>query len=152
MPKRLTPRGVPARKSRVCADLVQAYRNTTYGVDAAAPFAVFVGQASGPLLSLMAQNECHSAAYITACNPMGRRLADGDNARRQVALAAYLRHNGYRFLHGKGQGADRRWQAEPSFLVFGIPLQMAKALGCRWRQNAILWCGADAVPQLVWMR
>ena len=152
MPKRLTPRGVPARKSRVWADLVQAYRNTPYGVAAATPFAVYVGQASGPLLSLMAQNECHSAAYITACNPMGRRLADGDNARRQVALAAYLRHNGYRFLHGKGQGADRCWQAEPSFLVSGIPLQMAKALARRWRQNAILWCGADAVPQLVWMR
>lgn len=152
MPKRLTPRGVPARKSRVCADLVQAYRNTTYAVGVATPFAVYVGQASGTLRSLMAQHQCQSAAYITACNPSGRCLTDGQNAWRQAALAEYLRRSGYVFFSGQGKGADAYWKAEPSFLVLGIPLQMAKALARRWRQNAILWCGADAVPQLVWMR
>lgn len=154
MPKRLTPHGVPLRKSRVDTNVVRAYRNTRYGVDAATPFAVYVGQASGPLQCLMAQHHCHSAAYITACNPTGRCLADGQNARRQATLANFLRRSGYEFLQGQGQGqgANTHWTAEPSFLVLGMPLQAAKAVGRRWRQNAILWCGADAVPQLVFMR
>jgi hypothetical protein len=152
MPKRCTPHGVPQRKSRVGVDVVRAYRFTRYGVDADTPFVMYVGQASGPLHDLLEQHRCDSAAYITACNPRSRPLADGVNARRQAALAGYLRHSGYAFWPGEGQGADAGWKAEPSFLVVGMPLQAAKALGCQWRQNAILWCGADAVPQLVLMR
>jgi hypothetical protein len=152
MPKRFTNRGVPARKSRIGADVLQAYRATSYGVDAVTPFAVCVGQASTPLHNLMVLHQCHSAAYITACNPLGRCLGDADNARRQAALAQHLWQKGYVFFTGEGIGVDDRWAAEPSFLVLGIPLLAAKAVGHRWRQNAILWCGADAVPQLVLLR
>ena len=28
-------------------------------------------------------------------------------------------------------------------------LEEAKVLGCRYEQNAVVWCGVDAVPQLI---
>lgn len=152
MPKRLTPRGVSARQTRVCADVVQAYRRTAYGVDADTPFAMAVGQASAPLQGLMARHQCHSVAYITACNPAGRVLADAANAHRQAALAAELQRCGYAFFRGEGRGVDTHWAAEPSFMVLGMPLPLAKTIGRRWGQNAILWCGATGVPQLVLLR
>lgn len=152
MPKRLTPHGVPSRKSRVRTDVVQAYRHAIYGVRAATDFAFYVGQTSTLLQNLMAQHQCHSAAYITACNPKGRRLADRENTRRQAVLAEYLQRSGYLFLPGEGRGADAHWKAEPSFLVLGMSVQVAKAVGRRWRQNAILWCSANALAQLLLLR
>lgn len=152
MPKRLTRHGVSVRKTRIGPDLIQAYRRTAYGVDSDTPFTVHVGQCNGPLQHLMGLQQCHSAAYITACNPASLPLGKANNARRQADLAAYLKRSGYVFLQGQGRGVDIRWEAEPSFLVLGMAPQVAKAVGRRWGQNAILWCGEDAVPQLVLLR
>lgn len=152
MPKRHSPRGVPASKSRISAGVLQAYRRTSYGVQTAQPFAMCVGQVSKPLQSLMTLHGCHSAAYITACNPTGRSVGNAENARRQAALAIHLRQCGYVFFQGEGRGVDTHWAPEPSFLVLGMPLQAAKVVGRRWRQNAILWCGGDAALQLVLLR
>ncbi|MGF6599669.1 hypothetical protein P3T23_004397 [Paraburkholderia sp. GAS448] len=58
---------------------------------------------------------------------------------------------GLRFIDGIGQRPASEW-AEPNFLVPGISLEAAKELGERYEQNAIVWCGADAVPDLVLLR
>lgn len=34
-------------------------------------------------------------------------------------------------------------------LVLGLALEAAKSLGNAYEQNAVIWCGADAVPNLV---
>jgi len=41
---------------------------------------------------------------------------------------------------------------EPSLLVFGLPLETAGPLGKKLDQNAIVWCGGDAVPELILLR
>jgi hypothetical protein len=41
---------------------------------------------------------------------------------------------------------------EASYLIFGLTLEAAKALRTRLEQNAIVWTGADAVPQLILLR
>jgi hypothetical protein len=41
---------------------------------------------------------------------------------------------------------------EPSFLVFGLPLETAGPLGKKLVQNAIVWYGADAVLELILLR
>ena len=41
---------------------------------------------------------------------------------------------------------------EESFLVYGLTLEAAKALGTRLEQNAFIWSGEDAVPQLILLR
>ncbi len=51
-----------------------------------------------------------------------------------------------------GQHPSNSWAGEESFLVFGVSLEAAKALGRRFEQNAIVWSAADAVPQLILLR
>ena len=47
------------------------------------------------------------------------------------------------------QGYDGEWESEDSFLVLGISLEGAQELGAAYGQNAIVWCGEDAIPKLV---
>ena len=35
---------------------------------------------------------------------------------------------------------------------FGLTLESAKRLGCRFEQNGFVWNGADAVSQLILLR
>ena len=37
-------------------------------------------------------------------------------------------------------------------LILGMDLHTARAWGQQWQQNALLYCGADTVPQLVLLR
>jgi len=41
------------------------------------------------------------------------------------------------------------WSAETSYRVLSILLESAKSLGNQYDPNAIVWCGSDAVPQLI---
>lgn len=69
-----------------------------------------------------------------------------------AGIRSGLTARGLQFMPGVGVGADPKWQGEPSVLVLGLPLQHARALGTSYLQNAIVWCGEDAVPQLVLLR
>ncbi|MBV8250682.1 MAG: DUF3293 domain-containing protein, partial [Comamonas sp.] len=44
------------------------------------------------------------------------------------------------------------WPGEASVLIWGMDAPTARAWGEEWQQNAVLWCGADAVPRLLWLR
>ena len=46
----------------------------------------------------------------------------------------------------------QEWPPEPSYLVLGSALDAAKAIGTELRQNAIVWCGPDCLPQLILLR
>ena len=71
---------------------------------------------------------------------------------RQGELTAELIRRGLAFLEGVGQHRSGDWPGEPSFLVLGLALEVAKSLGKHYEQNAIIWCGPDAVPQLTLLR
>jgi len=69
-----------------------------------------------------------------------------------MAVAHELDEAGYSYLEGIGQHSSNGWIGEKSYLVFGLTLDDAKALGTRLEQNAIVWSGADAIPQLILLR
>ena len=52
------------------------------------------------------------------------------------------------------QEKDRsgNWDGEPSHFVLGIEYANAYQLAEKFKQNAFLWCGADAIPKLILMR
>jgi glycine/D-amino acid oxidase-like deaminating enzyme len=112
---------------------------------------LLVGQRNQVLAALHEAFGVESSAFITACNPYSHSCDDETNANRQQALADELIVLGLRFVQGVGRHPSSTW-AEPSFLVPGISLEAAKELGARHEQNAIVWCGADAVPELVLLR
>ena len=142
----------------ITAELEAAYRSTHYVVDAGAgpgegalfdPIVLEIDVASPALLALHRRRGVDCSCFITACNPFSRPLDAHSNQLRQDHLAAELRHRSLAYLSGEGRHPSNGWPAEPSFLVLGLALEAAKSLGRRHEQNAIVWSGPDAVPQLV---
>lgn len=113
---------------------------------------LLVGKPNAALAALHEVTHVESSAFITACNPFSKPFDAAANTQRQAALANELTHLGVKFIDGIGQHPSGEWPGEPSFLVLGISLAAAKELGARYEQNAIVWAGPDAVPQLVLLR
>lgn len=138
--------------SSIPRDTIQAYLETHYEVFGDMPATLQVGQFNPTLAALHDARHVACSAFITACNPYSRNLDPQDNAARQEALARELDALGLAYLKGVGKHPSNGWPGEASFLVLGLTLDAAKALGEQHGQNAVVWCGADAVPQLILLR
>jgi hypothetical protein len=125
---------------------------TDYCVHGEPGFTLRVGRASAELLAAHKRRRTDCSAFLTACNPFSQPLDAAANAARQAALAKELSGRSLAFVPGVGQHPSNGWPGEDSFLVFGLTLEAAKALGTRLEQNGLVWSGADAVPQLILLR
>ena len=134
------------------SSLIKAYEETEYRVTQGYPFVLRVDVPSPALLGLYRAKNVSCAAFITACNPFSRELTDAENAVRQTDLVSKLKRRSLSYLEGVGQHPSGDWPGEPSFLALGVAIEAAKSLGKAYEQNAIIWCGADAVPDLVLLR
>ena len=139
--------------SEIPDELIQAYRAAHYRVLLPkTPFVLKVDTHSPELASLLKGSGLSSAAFITACNPFGRRAAENFNAKAQSSLKYDLLKEDCRLWDGIGEDPQGLWPAEPSFLALGIGLESAKFLGERYAQNALLYCGPEALPKLILLR
>ncbi len=138
--------------SLISTDTIQAYRETDYRVSGDLPLVLRINEFNKPLAALYKTNQANCCCYITACNPLSHIISDASNADRQSVLAADLESRGLIFFKGIGEHPSGKPPGEPSFLVLGIALEAAKSLGNKYEQNAIVWCGSDAVPQLILLR
>jgi hypothetical protein len=131
---------------------VLAYQQTEYRVQGSVPVILQVGAKSAQLALLHQLHQTDCSAFITACNPRGELLDAAVNTQRQCALAAEISHRGYLALAGMGQHPTGQWPGEPSYLVLGVSRAAARDLGLHFEQNAILWAGGDAIPELILLR
>lgn len=139
-------------KSAISENLIKLYLHTDYRVETREPFVMKVDVPSDPLAQLYRQYKCDCAAFLTACNPYSRPLDDAENEARQTELAQELTGRSLKFINALGSDNSGKCPGEPSFLVFGLSLETAKDIAKKYEQNAILWCGKDAVPQLILLR
>lgn len=130
----------------------QSYLETLYHVHGDAPLTLQVSVANASLAARYKALRVESCAYITACNPFSRSLEACANANLHAAFAIELRQRSLKFVEGVGQHPSGQWPGEASYLIWGLSLEAAKALGARHQQNAIIWCGPDSVPQLILLR
>ena len=150
--------GPPDRRAFLFSDsvidpvIIQAYLETHYFVHGDAAFVLQIGTVSPDLLGLYKRHSVDCAAFLTGWNPFSREVSETENQERQKALAAELTCRSLTFLEGIGRHPSNNWPGEESFLVLGLNLEAAKTLGERFEQNAIVWCGADVVPQLIVLR
>lgn len=131
---------------------IQAYLDTDYHVRGATPLTLKVGIPNTGLAALHKTHSVESSAYVTASNPFSQALDDSANDARQVVLAGELHQQGLTYIKGIGQHPTNGWTGEQSFLVLGLSREDARMLGARHEQNAIVWCGPNAVPELVLLR
>ena len=111
-----------------------------------------VGTHQPRLLAGYAQHRACCATYLTACNPHGQLLNADDNALRMRQLCEALAAEGWVFGTGFGEAPQGLWPGEASVLIWGMDALTARIWGEQWQQNAVLWCSADAVPQLLRLR
>jgi hypothetical protein len=137
--------------SNIDPDTIKAYLETHYRIGGDTPMTLLIGEQNASLAALHESAHVESSAFITAWNPIGQRCDTAANVRRQEDLAHELTKLGLQFVDGIGVHPTSNW-AEPSFLALGLSLDVAKELGARYQQNAIIWAGRDAVPQLMLLR
>jgi hypothetical protein len=141
--------GLSGAGSVLDPELIAAYRDTEYRVAASPPFILRVGVPSDPLLAAHARSGVTSSAFLTAFNPYSRQLDAESNARRHEELVSMLAGRGFPCLPGVGQHPTNGWPGEPSVLALGVSRKEAVALGRQFGQNAVVWSGADGVPELI---
>ncbi len=139
--------------SDVSAALIAAYRATEYrcgrGRDA---FVLRIGTRSPALMALYASTGCTSGVFISACNPRSEPQSDKANRAAHARLGDELALMGRLVLEGAGVDPTGEWRPEPSYLVLGVEMAAAQEFGRRYQQNAVVWVGTDAVPELVLLR
>lgn len=139
-------------QSQLDQTLINAYLKTHYHVRMAKHFILEIGKQSPELLRWQSIFGVDCSAFITAHNPLGVRLPDQENEDRNNILLSEVQAIYKTVVKGFGQDPLGEWPNEDSFLIFGISLDDAKAVGNKYEQNAIVWCGSDAVPQLILLR
>ena len=140
------------RKSIVSPELLKAYENTDFCVLEPNKFTLRIGSKSPDLAKMYMEMGVHSAGFLTAWNPHSAEASAEDNANAQRSLFRFLSSEGCPTLKAFGVDPSGEWPGEESVLVPGLDLERAKSLGVEFGQNAIVWAGSDAVPQLVLLR
>lgn len=131
---------------------VKAYLETDYCVFGESPFVLRAGIANESLARLYKRLNTNCGVFVTAFNPFSNDVGEAANTVRQVQLAKELNGRHLTFFDGIGKHPSGKWPAEPSYFVLGLSLEAAKALGKKYGQNAVVWCGSDAIPELVLLR
>ena len=132
--------------------LIKAYQAANYYVRSAQPFTLQIGKVSDGVIDLCRRYGLSSATFITAYNPFGEVLTDKENQQRNKQLKLEVNALDLPLIKGFGQDKLGEWGQEDSFLIFGLDLETAKAIGIKYEQNAIVWCGEDATPRLMLLR
>jgi hypothetical protein len=130
-------------------ETIVAYRATNYRVLSPTPFVLKVDQPSKPLQRLYHKHGAGSAAFITAWNPFSTRMSDACNEAAQTGLEDVLTTKSIAFIKGIGEDPAGLWPGEMSVLALGLSPDAAKSLGIDFKQNAIVWAGLDATPELI---
>lgn len=140
-------------QTEIPRDKIEAYLNTHYhagvGPDA---FALRIGQHSPDLALRYSAIGSVCALFITAFNPLGQEQDDTANAVAHVRLGELLREASDHVIESEGADPAGKWPAERSYLAFGIDADAARELGHSFQQDAVVWIGRDAIPQLLLLR
>ena len=133
-------------------DLLNSYESADYHVDSSPSFILKIGIHSPELESIYKTFNKHTAAFITAFNPYSQELSNQENKDRNLKLEELIQSLHFDYIHGEGKCGDGEWDGEESFLIFGISEKQASEIGEKFKQNAIIWCDKNAIPQLLLLK
>lgn len=141
------------QKTQIHPDKVRAYQATDYRLGHTSQDIILtVGQRSERLITLFTDNAVNCGAFLTAYNPRGAIQPDAANDLAHAQLATKLLELGLQAIEGSGSEDGTEWPSEKSYFALGIALDSAKEIGIHFDQDAIVWIGEDAVPQLILLR
>jgi hypothetical protein len=139
--------------TQIHPDKVRAYLATDYRLGHTDQDIVLnIGKRSERLATLFSVSGVPCGAFLTAYNPQGTIQSEAANAQGHAELASKLQDLGLQAIEGSGSEEGTEWPAEKSYFALGLALDPAKAIGTHFDQDAIVWVGPDAVPQLILLR
>lgn len=134
--------------------LIDSYLAASYQVqiDKDDRISLRMGHRSARLATLLQTTGNACAVYITACNPESRITSLAANQAAMAGLYEQLARQSPFIYRGESIDPSGKWPAEESFLALGIDLLVAKSIGSKFGQNAIVWMDSAAIPRLVLLR
>ena len=139
--------------TQIHPDKVRAFLATDYRLGHTSQDIVLtIGQRSERLAALFDANGVDYGSFLTAYNPQSTIQPDTVNDLAHAELAAKLQALGLQAIEGSGSEEGTDWPSEKSYFALGLALEPAKEIGTHFDQDAIVWVGADAVPQLILLR
>jgi hypothetical protein len=142
-----------AEITHIHPDKVRAYSASSYKLGHTDQDIVLtIGKRSEGLAEVFAGKGVDCGAFLTAYNPQGTIQSDAANSKGHAELAFNLQGLGVEFIEGSGSEEGTKWPTEKSYFALGLALEHAKAIGTNFDQDAIVWVGPDAVPQLILLR
>ena len=140
-------------ETSIAADKVRAYRATDYRLGHTTQDIVLApGLRSSRLAKLFASKSVTCGAFLTAFNPLGTKRSDTENVQAHAQLVTVLTDLGLEFIEGSGSEEGTHWPAEKSLFALGLSREGAILIGRQFDQDAIVWVGDSAVPELVLLR
>ncbi len=139
--------------SEIPAEKIEAYRKTDYRFGEGRDVVILrVGLRSEELVRLFASSGCTCGAFVTAYNPYGTSQGIEANEAAHARLGTELKALSESVIEGAGTDASGLWPEEKSYFALGVDREAASKLGKRYRQDAVVWAGSDAVPKLILLR
>lgn len=140
-------------QTEISEEKIRAYEATHYRAGGGADALILrIGQHSPKLALHYKDTGANCALFITAFNPFGQKQDDAANEAAHARLGEQLRAASNHVVAGEGADPSGQWPAEKSHLAFAIDADAARELGRHYQQDAVVWIGKDAVPQLVLLR
>jgi hypothetical protein len=142
-----------AETTQIHPDKIRAYLATDYRLGHTAQDIVLtIGKRSDRLAALFADKGVNCGAFLTAYNPRGALQPEAANQLAHAQLATQLEQLGQEVIAGSGSEKGTDWAPEESYFALGLTLEDAKVMGTHFDQDAIVWVGADAKPELILLR
>jgi Protein of unknown function (DUF3293) len=146
-------KGFQMADASIAADKIAAYRATHYRVGSGPEtFILFIDVGSCAVRRLYKKTGYSCGVFITAFNPFGQAQCVEANEVAQSRLEEDLRALGSHIIAGVGANPSGTWPEETSVFALGIDKDTARQLGQRFHQDAVVWMGPDAIPQLLLLR
>jgi hypothetical protein len=139
--------------TEISQEKIKAYKATHYRAGAGPnAFVLRIGQYSPELSKHYLASGTNSALFITAFNPFGEAQENEANETAHAQLGEALRALVTDVAEGAGADPTEKWDPELSYLALGISAEDARELGRRFKQDAVVWAGEDAIPRLLLLR
>jgi hypothetical protein len=139
-------------KTQIPENLINAYKSTNFEIYSDPKFILKIDEFNPELKELFLKFYFSTGCFITAYNPKSVEFTDVENKSLQDALYKELKKSEYHVINGLGSDPAGQWDGEPSFFVMGITLSKAKVIGRKYKQNAIVWCDDNCIPDLIILR
>lgn len=92
-----------------------------------------------------------SWVILTACNPYSTQVGESRNTILFSELMDILKAMSTPLFHTRHASPDGSWPEERGVFLPDFDLALARGLGRRFRQHALLTGVADAAPELEWL-